>query len=124
VKQTASGNPEEVGYMTRISKVMKTIDGSKDKIEEFDIKVISVIEGGTDIRTWDEHQRKEIDDLGIYLSELLMQSLITLDGVDCPSEFETARAHRRQGVKQCQALMDRVDQSRAILKQLYNTNKL
>lgn len=110
--------------MTRISKVMKTIDGSKDKIEEFDIKVISVIEGGTDIQTWDDQQRKQIEDLGLFLSELLMESLITLDGVVCPSEFETARAHRRQGVKQCQALMDRVDQSRAVLKQLYNTNKL
>lgn len=103
----------------RISKVMDKIDGSKDKIEEFDIKVVSLLEGGQQ----DDSIRKETEDLGIYLSELLMQSLITLDGVDCPSEFITARANRRQGVKQCQELMDRVDQARAVLKQIQNNKQ-
>lgn len=91
---------------------MDKIDGSKDKIEEFDIRVISVIENPSQ----NEQERKETEDLGIHLSELLMQALITLDGVDCPSEFETARMNRRKGVKLCQELMDRVDQSRATLK--------
>lgn len=99
---------------------MNKINGSKDKIEEFDIKVISAIENPS----IDEPTKKEIEDLGIYLSELLMQSLITLDGVECPSEFETARKNRREAVKLCQELMDRVDQSRAVLKQLYNKQKL
>ncbi|KAI8642461.1 hypothetical protein BD408DRAFT_344298, partial [Parasitella parasitica] len=111
IRQTTSGNPEEVGYMMRISKVMEKIEGSKDKIEEFDIKVVTLLEGGETV------DRKETEDLGIYLSELLMQSLITLDGVDCPVEFATARTNRRQGVKECQELMDRVDQARAALKQ-------
>lgn len=78
---------------------------------------MSVLEGDQTDTT-----RKETEDLGIYLSELLMQSLIALDGVDCPSEFVTARANRRQGVKQCQELMDRVDQARTVLKQ--NKQKL
>ncbi|CAO3625022.1 unnamed protein product [Mucor fragilis] len=117
LRQTASGNPEEVGYMIRISKVMDKIEGSKDKIEEFDIRVVSLLDGDQS-----DAMRKETEDLGIYLSELLMQSLIALDGVNCPSEFVTARDNRRQGVKQCQALMDRVDQARAALKQ--NKQKL
>lgn len=111
MKQTASGNPEEVGYMSRISKVMDKIDGCKDQIEDFDIRVVSIIENP-------QGERKETEDLGIYLSELLMQALITLDGVDCPSQFETARANRRKGVKICQELMDRVDQTRATLKKV------
>ncbi|KAI7896070.1 uncharacterized protein EV154DRAFT_412098 [Mucor mucedo] len=110
VMETASGNPEEVGYMMRISKVMDKIEGAKDKIEEFDIGVVCVMENPQ------TEKRKETEDLGIYLSELLMQALITLDGVDCPSEFETARQDRRKGVKVCQELMDRVDGSRATLK--------
>lgn len=118
LKQTTSGNPEEVGYMNRISKVMGNINGAKNKIEEFDIMVVSALENPAQ----DESKKKETEDLGIYLSELLMQSLITLDGVECPSEFETARKDRRQAVKVCQELMDRVDQTRAVLKQLYTTN--
>lgn len=107
--------------MNRIAKVMSNINGSKDKIEEFDIMVVSALENPTQV----ESNRKETEDLGIYLSELLMQSLITLDGVDCPSEFETARKDRRHAVKVCQELMDRVDQTRAVLKQLYtNQQKL
>lgn len=120
VRQTASGNPEEVGYMMRISKIMKTVQGSLEKVEEFNTKVKFITEREANV---DQPFRKEVEDLGIYLSEVLMQALIALDGVECPPDFVTARTNRRQGVKQCQALMDSVDQSRAILKQL-NTNKL
>ncbi|CAO3608779.1 unnamed protein product [Mucor hiemalis] len=58
LKQTASGNPEEVGYMNRIAKVMSNINGSKDKIEEFDIMVVSALENPTQ----DESNRKETED--------------------------------------------------------------
>ncbi|RCI01560.1 hypothetical protein CU098_010777 [Rhizopus stolonifer] len=112
LRQTTSGNPEEVGYMTRISNIMEKVNQSNHKIEEFDIRVVSAIE-----TRLDETQKKEAEDLGIYLSEILMQALIALDGVDCPPEFEAARTKRREGVKQCQALMDRVDQSRSAFKQ-------
>ncbi|KAI8366901.1 hypothetical protein BD560DRAFT_400459 [Blakeslea trispora] len=112
LEQTTSGNPEEAGYMTRISNLMQKVNQSKDQIETLDVRVVAAIE-----RTLDDRQIKETEDLGIYLSEVLMQALIGLDGVECPPEFETARAKRREGVKQCQALMDRVDQSRHALKQ-------
>lgn len=106
--------------MIRISKITNTINGSLSKVEEFNTKVKFITEREANV---DQAFRKEVEDLGIYLSEVLMQALIALDGVDCPSEFATARTNRRQAVKQCQALMDSVDQSRAILKQL-SSNKL
>ena len=102
--------------MMRISQVMQKIEGAKDNIETFDIKVVEAIQNPS-------VDMKETDDYGIQLSELLMQSLITLDGVDCPSEFQTARQKRREAVKLCQELMDRVDQSRAAFKEVYHSNK-
>ena len=38
-----------------------------------------------------------------------MQTLLTLDDVSCPPEFETARKKRREAVKYTQGLIDRVD---------------
>lgn len=102
--------------MLRISQVMDKMNGARDKIEQFDMMVVSTL----DNIDQNETKRKETEDLGIYLSELLMQSLITLDGVDCPSEFETARANRKQAVKLCQQLMDHLDQSRATFKDFNN----
>ncbi|OBZ85525.1 BAG family molecular chaperone regulator 1 [Choanephora cucurbitarum] len=112
LEQTTSGNPEEAGYMTRISNLMQKVNQSREQIETLDIQVVAAIE-----HTLDDKGLKETEDLGIFLSEVLMQALIGLDSVECPPEFETARAKRREGVKQCQALMDRVDQSRSALKQ-------
>ncbi|KAI8880575.1 hypothetical protein K501DRAFT_335303 [Backusella circina FSU 941] len=109
-KQTASGNPEEVGFLIRISKAMDKIEGSKEPIEQLEILVVSVMEHN-------EENRKEAEDLGTSLSETLMQALITLDGVDCPPDFQTARLKRKEAVKMCQELMDRVDQVKTILKQ-------
>lgn len=102
--------------MMRISQVMDRINGAKENIEQYDMMVVWAL----DNIDQDEHKKKETEDLGIQLSELLMQSLITLDGVDCPPEFITARSNRKTGVKLCQELMDHVDQSRATFKQLYS----
>ncbi|KAI8989309.1 hypothetical protein BDB01DRAFT_533396 [Pilobolus umbonatus] len=115
LKQTTTGNEEEVGYMINISKVMDRVEQSKERIEEFDMRVISIIESN-EVEVV-EKQRKEVEELGISLAELLMQSLITLDGVDCPSEFINARSRRREGVKLCQELMDHVDSTRSTLKE-------
>ncbi|KAI9280478.1 hypothetical protein BY458DRAFT_500777 [Sporodiniella umbellata] len=117
IRQTASGNPEEVGYMTRVSKIMDKVERSKGQIEHFDMLVICIIQG---VETSQE-KRKEAEDLGIYLNEVLMQALIALDGVDCPQEFQTARADRKRGVKECQELLDRIEGSRASLKQFFSS---
>jgi hypothetical protein len=109
-KQTASGNPEEVGFLLRISKANDKIEDSKEPLEQLEILVVSVME-------YNEENRKQAEDLGASLSETLMQALIALDGVDCPPDFQTARLKRKQAVKICQELMDRVDQAKSILKQ-------
>ena len=62
--------------------------------------------------------KKRVQDNGIYLSEKLMQALIKLDGVECPFEFETARQRRREGVRYVQRLLERVDETRAVAKDL------
>lgn len=115
-KLTVSGNPEEVGYMTRVSKIMEKVNNSKSKIEEFDMMVICILQNVDS----GEQKRKEAETLGIYLYEILMQALIALDGVNCPFEFQTARANRKKGVKECQELMDRIEKSREVLKAYYN----
>ncbi|KAL0143048.1 hypothetical protein V8B55DRAFT_1584218 [Mucor lusitanicus] len=114
VKQTASGNPEEYGLMVRIAKIVDTLsDGTVDQIAEFE-DMISASSG----KKLGESDKKKLQDKGIYLSEKIMQGLISLDGVECPSSFETARQRRRDGVKLSQKLLERVDKSRAVVREL------
>lgn len=47
--------------------------------------------------------------LPIYLSELLIQSLLALDSFDIAPEWSEARQFRKAGVKKVQGLLDRVD---------------
>lgn len=115
MKQTASGNPEEYGLMTRIAKVVDTLsDGTLEQISEFE-EMITKTQKKKKLNTTD---KKTLQDRGIFLSEKIMQGLISLDGVECPSTFETARQRRREGVKLSQQLLERVDKSRAIVKEL------
>ncbi|KAI7891279.1 uncharacterized protein EV154DRAFT_508514 [Mucor mucedo] len=115
VKQTASGNPEEYGLMTRIAKVVDTLsDGTLEQISEFE----GLITKAQKKKKLNATDKKTLQDRGIFLSEKIMQGLISLDGVECPSTFETARQRRREGVKLSQALLERVDKSRAIVKEL------
>lgn len=115
VKQTASGNPEEYGLMTRIAKVVDTLsDEFVEQINEFE----DTIAKDSKKKKLKEQDKKKLQDKGIYLSEKIMQAMISLDGVECPSSFETARQRRREGVRLSQQLLDRVDKSRAIVKDL------
>lgn len=50
------------------------------------------------------------------LSELLTQSLIALDGVSLSNEHAEARKQRKEGVREVQAWLDRVDRAQAGLK--------
>ncbi|KAL0081688.1 hypothetical protein J3Q64DRAFT_1643375, partial [Phycomyces blakesleeanus] len=113
VRQTASGNPEEYGLIIRINKVLDKI--GLELIHEVDMfeAIIASLEYFED-----EHEKKRLYDQGSLLSEQLMQGLITLDGVDCPSQFDTARQRRREGVRISQELLDRVDCSKTAFKLL------
>lgn len=100
--------------MVRIAKIVDTLsDGTVDQIAEFE-DMISASSG----KKLGESDKKKLQDKGIYLSEKIMQGLISLDGVECPSSFETARQRRRDGVKLSQKLLERVDKSRAVVREL------
>ncbi|CEP12934.1 hypothetical protein [Parasitella parasitica] len=117
VKQTASGNPEEYGLMVRIAKIVDTLsDGTIEKIKEFEDMILA-----SSTQLLNENDKKKLQDKGIYLSERIMQALISLDGVECPSSFETARQRRREGVRLSQQLLERVDKSRAVVRDMYAT---
>ncbi|KAI9478198.1 MAG: hypothetical protein EXX96DRAFT_569950 [Benjaminiella poitrasii] len=116
VKQTASGNPEEYGLMLRIAKIVDNLSkGTEDEITEFENMITDY---STNSKKLNDVEKKKLQDRGIYLSEKIMQGLISLDGVECPSNFETARQRRREGVRLSQQLLERVDKSRAIVKEL------
>jgi hypothetical protein len=113
VKQTASGNPEEYGLMVRISKIVDTLSANTlEEISEYEAMIDQTPSKPTEI------DKKKLQDRGVYLSEKIMQGLISLDGVDCPSTFETARQRRREGVRLSQQLLERVDKSRAIVRDI------
>jgi hypothetical protein len=114
LKETSSGNPEEYGLMVRISKTTAPLDTITGDIGSFEELVKSY---KADAKL-DDIQKKTIQDRGIFLSEKIMQCLISLDSVECPSEFETARQRRREGVRLAQKLLEQVDSARAIGKQL------
>ncbi|TPX71454.1 hypothetical protein SpCBS45565_g01186 [Spizellomyces sp. 'palustris'] len=52
---------------------------------------------------------KYLRDLYAKASELLLQSLLKLDGVTCPPDFENARAKRKEAVRFVQSHLDRID---------------
>lgn len=75
-------------------------------------------EGGAETTTLSLLQEQKNE--AMYISEMLVRALLTLDGVECPSSFVTARQERRAAVHFCQDLLDRVDK----LKALYPQQKL
>ncbi|KAI8368336.1 hypothetical protein EDC96DRAFT_552792 [Choanephora cucurbitarum] len=113
VKQTASGNPEEYALMLRIAGVVDTIEKSITvKLEEFERSLEQVKHKLNDT------EKKKLQDQGIFLSEKIMQALISLDSVECPMGFDTARQRRREGVRLAQTLLERVDKARASAKEI------
>ncbi|KAF9930626.1 hypothetical protein FBU30_000252 [Linnemannia zychae] len=67
--------------------------------------------------------RKQLQDAHILLSENLMKSLLTFDGVVCRQDFEVARATRREAVKETQRLLDSVDELHALVTACDRQNK-
>ncbi|GAA6061328.1 hypothetical protein JCM10212_003218 [Sporobolomyces blumeae] len=48
----------------------------------------------------------------LYLSEVLLQGLLKLDGIEIPSTYADARKERKEAVKQVQDVLDRVDRAK------------
>ncbi|KAI9488385.1 hypothetical protein BDB00DRAFT_884866 [Zychaea mexicana] len=121
-QQTASGNPEEYGLIVRIGKVVDPIKATMEQdIDNFRSFVHEQQQQSTSAAV-DETTKKTMQDKGIYLSEKLMQALITLDGVECPPGFDTARQKRREGVRLLQKRLEQVDEVRAIVKTLCSSS--
>ena len=51
--------------------------------------------------------RKQVDQSHLKVSELLLQSLLKMDGIECTSD--DARQKRRELIKFIQSLLDRID---------------
>lgn len=108
--QTSTGSPEEHALIKRISEsIEKTRTKLIPQIESFEISISSFLsEQDNDKDTTDTIKSKLVE-THHYIVEALMQTLLTLDDVACPPEFETARKKRREAVKYTQDLIDRVD---------------
>lgn len=101
--------------MTRIAKIVDNLNQEfVQQIDEFE----DMVSKDSKKKKLKEQDKKKLQDRGIYLSEKIMQAMISLDGVECPSSFETARQKRREGVRLSQQLLDRVDKSRSIVKDI------
>ncbi|KAI9260609.1 hypothetical protein BDA99DRAFT_439731, partial [Phascolomyces articulosus] len=61
-------------------------------------------------------EQQKLHEYGIYLNEQLMNILFEFDGIICGPEFEKARYQRKEGVKQSQALLDKVDNIKTLVK--------
>ncbi|KAI9299548.1 hypothetical protein BJ944DRAFT_274138 [Cunninghamella echinulata] len=134
LQQTASGNEEEVGCLARIHKVMENAQPLVAKVKALEnqqplllLNSIDTIdqhhqpqENGGGAETTTSSLLQEQKNEAMYISEMLVRALLTLDGVECPSSFVTARQERRAAVHFCQDLLDRVDK----LKALYPQQKL
>ncbi|CAG8616530.1 14372_t:CDS:2 [Funneliformis caledonium] len=110
IVQTSTGSPEEHALIKRISEsIEKTRTKLIPQIESFEISISSFLsEQDNDKDTTDTIKSKLVE-THHYIVEALMQTLLTLDDVACPPEFETARKKRREAVKYTQDLIDRVD---------------
>ncbi|CAG8591915.1 3423_t:CDS:2 [Racocetra persica] len=105
--QTTTGSSEEHALITRISQsVEKTRTTLIPQIESFETSVATFLSSEDN----DDTVLSKLTETHTCIVETLMQSLLTLDSVDCPPEFETARQKRREAVKFTQGLIERVDE--------------
>ena len=95
-----------------IERISQSIEKTKTKlipqIESFEFSTSTFLSNQSANNDIDTTKSKLID-THHYIIENLMQTLLTLDDVVCPPEFETARKKRREAVKYTQGLIDRVD---------------
>jgi hypothetical protein len=121
-QQTNSGNPEEYGLVKRIANIVD--DLSTNLMNEIDAYEALVLDqqhqqqASKSGNKLDEGTTKKMQDQGIYFSERLIQTLIRLDAVECPMEFDTARQKRRESVRFTQQQLDKVDKLRGITRSI------
>ncbi|CAB5188540.1 uncharacterized protein OCT59_015406 [Rhizophagus irregularis] len=117
--QTTTGSPEEHALIERISQsIEKTRTNLIPQIESLETSASTFLSNQSTNNDIDKTKSKLID-THHYIIENLMQTLLTLDDVVCPPEFETARKKRREAVQYTQGLIDRVD---SVKDQLLHTS--
>ncbi|CAG8711152.1 18678_t:CDS:2 [Dentiscutata erythropus] len=116
---TTSGSSEEHALIARITQsVEKTKANLVPQIESFETSVATYLSSEDN----DDTVKSKLTEEHHCIVETLMQSILTLDSVVCPPEFETARQKRREAVKFTQGLIDRVDEVKAQLSQQNQQN--
>ncbi|CAG8465395.1 3137_t:CDS:2 [Ambispora leptoticha] len=114
--ETSSGSPEEHALISRISaSVEKIRNTSLPQIESFETQVANYISSNNHQEIIKVHQK--LTETHHLIVENLMQSLLSLDSVDCPQDFQVARQKRREAVKFTQGLIDRADRAKEQLAQ-------
>ncbi|CDS02996.1 hypothetical protein LRAMOSA00398 [Lichtheimia ramosa] len=112
---STSAKSQEDQVLSRIqaatSKLTETIVPDIDAYEQ---KVKNYMSGASQVK--DHKEQKKLVDYGTWLNEQLMHILFDFDGILCDSSFERARQERKSGVHQCQALLERVDNIKALIK--------
>ncbi|KAI8813843.1 hypothetical protein BJ742DRAFT_787664 [Cladochytrium replicatum] len=98
-------------YVNHKDKLISTIDALLDKVN-FEIAP-QIADYATSVegirhRNLTPHDVKRLQDTSLRCGEMLMQTLLKIDGVTV-GENEQARAKRKEAVKMVQGLMDRVD---------------
>ncbi|GBB91650.1 hypothetical protein RclHR1_01900015 [Rhizophagus clarus] len=107
--QTTTGSPEEHALIERISQsIEKTKTKLIPQIESLELSASTFLSNQS-INNDSDTTKSKLIDTHHYIIENLMQTLLALDDVVCPPEFETARRKRREAVKYTQGLIDRVD---------------
>ncbi|SCV70058.1 BQ2448_1452 [Microbotryum intermedium] len=90
---------------------LKTLGPDLEKVEQW----VQAVEGTTSSKTETEAEtetqtgEKPNPRTLIFLSEALLQALLKLDSIEVQSGYDRARAARKQGVRDLQAALDRVD---------------
>ncbi|KAI9490383.1 hypothetical protein BDB00DRAFT_790424 [Zychaea mexicana] len=88
-------------------RIMPEIDSYEKRVKEFMSRAPEQKEA---------KEQKKLVDYGTYLNEQLMNILFDFDGILCGPEYEKARNQRKEGVRQGQALLDKVDNIKALVK--------
>ncbi|ORZ14341.1 hypothetical protein BCR41DRAFT_306808, partial [Lobosporangium transversale] len=110
---TTNGDPEEYALILRISELQeKSKKFMSEHCPKYEAEVESYLSSKPEpfvMSAGMPPARKRLHDLHGMMSENLLQSLLAIDGVTCPFDFEIARVKRREAVKETQKLLDHID---------------
>ncbi|KAI7831210.1 hypothetical protein BC939DRAFT_392328, partial [Gamsiella multidivaricata] len=117
---TTNGDPEEYALILRISgSLAKSKDFVSEYLPKYEEEAAAYLASKPAAFSMQAMPppRKKLHDQHGMMSEILLQSLLALDGVTCKPDFEVARVKRREAVKETQKLLDVIDAINARVKE-------